>query len=637
MTNQTKQTQTFETEVSQILHLVIHSLYSNKEIFLRELISNASDANDKLRFEAMSNNALYEGHGELAINIDINKDARTLTIRDNGIGMTRDEVIEFLGTIAKSGTKEFFKNLTGDQAKDSALIGQFGVGFYSAFIVADKVTVKTRKAGSAIGEGVIWTSNGESSYEIENAALPKRGTEITLHIKEGLDEYLSDYRIQNIIKKYSDHISWPIKMMETETIKEGEGNNATEKEVRTEKVINRATALWTRSRNELTDDDYKEFYKHISHDFKEPLEWMHNRVEGKQEYTTLLYIPKAAPFDLFQQEHKHGLKLFVKRVFILDDADQFLPRYLRFIKGIVDANDLPLNVSREILQDNKAVENIKNAITKRVLTTLETMADNEPEKYAEFWKEFGLVLKEGTIEDYANKEKVAKLLRFSSTHEDKATPDVSFDAYISRMAEGAEKIYYITAESFNAAKNSPHLEIFRKKGIEVLLLTDRIDEWLVNHLSEYTGKHLQSVTKGELDIDTPEENQAEDKKAKEEEFKSVIEQMKKVLGDKVKDVRTTNRLTSSPACLVADAYDMNREMLRILKAAGQEAPEAKPIMEVNMEHPLLTRLQHESDDDKFAIWTEILFEQSILAEGGHLNDPASFVNKMNKAFLELAR
>lgn len=624
----------FQTEVNQLLHLVVHSLYSNKEIFLRELISNASDACDKLRFLAIANSSLYENDPDLKITVDMNSDTKTITITDNGIGMSKEDAISHLGTIAKSGTKEFLSQLTGDQAKDSHLIGQFGVGFYSAFIVADKVIVKSRKAGAPSHEGVVWSSTGEGGYEIETIDKPTRGTEITLHIKPSESDFLSEWKIRSIITRYSDHISWPILMKKPENFaKEGEEQPAQAPEF---EPVNRAKALWTLNKQDIKDEEYQELYKHISHDYENPMTWTHNQVEGKLNYISLLYIPARAPFDLWQQESKHGLKLFVKRVFILDDATQFLPRYLRFVRGIIDSDDLPLNVSRELLQENKNIETIRSSCVKRVLGLLEKLAEDKPEEYAKFWQEFGLVMKEGPIEDFANREKVAKLLRFSSTHTDSKEQNVTLDDYLARMKEGQDKIYYITASSFNAAKNSPHLEIFRQKGIEVLLLSDRIDEWLVGHLAEYAGKKLQSVTKGELEL--PEgEKPADEKKADGEshpERDSVINHVKSVLGERVKEVRLTHRLTSSPACIVADEKDMGLEMARILKMAGQDIPEVKPIFELNPEHALFAKLSQETDDDRFADWTQILFDQALLAEGGQLDDPASFVQRLNRLLVE---
>ncbi len=555
-----QQTMGFQTEVKQMLHLVVHSLYSNKEIFLRELISNASDALDKLRFLALSNGALFENDSDLKITIEVNEQRKTLTIRDNGVGLSREEAIDNLGTIAKSGTKEFMSQLTGESAKDSQLIGQFGVGFYSAFIVADKVTVKSRRAGLKPEEGIVWESAGTGEFTIANETKATRGTEITLHIKEENDEFLSDWRIRNIISKYSDHICWPIEMKKMGD----EGKESDEFE-----TVNKATALWTMAKSEISDDDYKQLYKHISHDYMEPLAWSHNQVEGKQEYTTLLYIPSHAPFDLWQQEAKHGLKLYVKRVFIMDDATQFLPRYLRFVRGIVDASDLPLNVSREILQDNKQVETIRSACTKRILSMLEKMSVNDKEKYQKFWDEFGLVMKEGPVEDMSNKETIAKLLRFATTQSSSEKQEVTLEEYVGRMKEDQDKIYYITASSYNAAKHSPHLEIFKKKGIEVLLLSDRIDEWLVSYLNEFAGKKLQSISKGKVELDK--EESAENKE-QEKTLEPVIKHIKEVLKDRVKDVVITHRLTDSPACVVADEQDMGLEMQRILQSAGQKFP-----------------------------------------------------------------
>ncbi len=632
-----KQTLGFQTEVKQLMNLVVHSLYSNREIFLRELISNASDALDKLRFLALSNGSLYEQDSNLKITVVCDEKNKTVTISDNGIGMTREEAVDHLGTIAKSGTKEFLSGLTGDQAKDSHLIGQFGVGFYSAFIVADKVTVTSRKAGLDPSMGMVWESTGDGEYTLETVTKASRGTEVTLHLKKEEEEFLSDWRLKSIITKYSDHIAWPIEMPKAKKLDE-EGKEKAEDEEKTEfESVNKATALWTLSKSDITDEEYKAFYKHVGHDFQDPLAWLHNQVEGKQEYTSLLYIPSQAPFDLWHPDAKYGLKLYVKRVFIMDGAEQFLPRYLRFVKGIIDCNDLPLNVSREILQDNKLIESIKTASVKRVLGFLEKLAQDDKEKYQQFWSAFGLVLKEGPIEDYANREKVAKLLRFSSTHESKETPDVSFADYIARMKEGQDKIYYITASSFNAAKSSPHLEYFNKKGIEVLLLSDRVDEWLVGHLTEVEGKKLQSITKGKLDLDKSDEATNEEKKAEEakekEQFSSLLEQVKKILEKRVKEVRLTDRLTDSPACIVADEHDMDLEMQRILKMSGQKVPETKPVLELNPSHPLVERLNAETDDDRLADWSYILLDQAVLAEGGVLEEPALFVARMNRMFL----
>ncbi|MBA2711116.1 MAG: molecular chaperone HtpG [Tatlockia sp.] len=618
-----QQTLGFQTEVKQMLHLVIHSLYSNKEIFLRELISNASDALDKLRFLALANSSLYESDSNLRITIDFNEKLKTLTIKDNGIGLNWEEAVGNLGTIAKSGTKEFLSHMTGEAAKDSHLIGQFGVGFYSSFIVADKVTLKSRRAGLGEDQGIIWESTGDGEFTIAQEKRAERGTEVTLHLKKDCEDFLSDWRLRQIISKYSDHICWPIEMKKSEE----EGKESKEFE-----TVNKATALWTLQKSEISDEEYKELYKHISHDYQDPLAWSHNHVEGKQDYISLLYVPAHAPFDLWQQETKHGLKLYVKRVFIMDDAVQFLPRYLRFIKGIVDASDLPLNVSREILQDNKIVDSIKIACTKRVLTMLEKLATNDSEAYQRFWSEFGLVIKEGPVEDIANKEAIAKLLRFTTSLNDSDKQNVSFMDYISRMKEGQDKIYYITASSYNAAKNSPHLEIFRKKGIEVLLLSDKIDEWLVGYLTEFDGKKLQSISKGKIDLGDDEE----EPKLKEEEkaLEPMLNQIKEVLGDKVKEVQFTNRLTSSPACVVASEDDMGMEMQRILQAAGQQVPSVKPVFEINPEHALIKRLHNISDDSQFAEWVVMLFEQAVLAEGGQLDNPADFVNRVNKLLLE---
>ncbi|KTD09491.1 molecular chaperone HtpG [Legionella jamestowniensis] len=617
-----QQTMGFQTEVKQMLHLVVHSLYSNKEIFLRELVSNASDALDKLRFLALSDSSLYEGDSDLRIVVDFNEKNRTISIKDNGIGLSWDEAVENLGTIAKSGTKEFVSHLTGESAKDAHLIGQFGVGFYSAFIVADKVTVKSRRAGLKAEEGIIWQSNGEGEFTIGHEKKAERGTEVIIHLKNDEDEFLSDWRLRNIITKYSDHICWPIVM------KKRDDENKETKEFET---VNKATALWTLQKSEISDEDYKTLYKHISHDFQDPLIWSHNHVEGKQDYISLLYIPSHAPFDLWQQEMKHGLKLYVKRVFIMDDASQFLPRYLRFVKGIIDASDLPLNVSREILQENKQVEAIKSACTKRVLSMLDKLSSQEPETYQKFWNEFGLVLKEGPIEEYSNREAVAKLLRFATTKSDSEKQNVSLRDYVSRMKDGQDKIYYLTASSYNAAKNSPHLEIFKKKDIEVLLLTDRIDEWLVGYMSEFDGKKLQSISKGKIDLDVAD---APEIKKQEETLAPMLKQIKEVLGDRIKEVQLTNRLTESPACIVADEQDMGLEMQRILQAAGQQVPPSKPIFEINPEHTLIKRLHSIEDDSRFSEWVVMLFEQAVLAEGGQLDNPADFVSRVNKLLLE---
>ncbi|MEC4749267.1 molecular chaperone HtpG [Methylomicrobium sp. Wu6] len=629
-----KQTLGFETEVKHLLHLMIHSLYSNKEIFLRELISNASDASDKLRFLALSNENLYEGDSNLKIRLEYDKDKRTIKVIDNGIGMTRAEVQEHIGTIAKSGTKQFFEALTGDQAKDSELIGQFGVGFYSAFIVADKVTLVTRKAGAPTSEGVRWESAGEGDYTLESVEKATRGTEITLHLKESESEFLDGYRIRSIVRKFSDHISLPI-VMDKEALPsyDEEGNEEAEKPAAQveEETVNSASALWTKARQDISEDDYNQFYKHVGHDFQDPLTYVHSKVEGTNEYTLLLYVPSRAPFDLWDRDNKHGVKLYIRKVFITDDAEQLMPRYLRFIKGVIDANSLPLNVSREILQQSKQISTIKSGAVKKVLGTLEGLAKNEPEKYEKFWGEFGAVIKEGPIEDHANKERIAKLLRFASTHGDGDKQSVSLEDYVGRMQEGQEHIYYVTADSYAAAKNSPHLEIFRKKNIEVLLLSDRVDEWLVSSLDEFDGKHLQSVAKGQLDLGKLDDE--EEKKHQEEvskDFESVLTQIKDVLADKVSEVRLSHRLTESPACLVSDVYGMSLNMERIMKEAGQKMSFGKkPIFEINPDHALVLRLKAEQDDSRFADLTHILFDQAILAEGGQLDDPSAFVHKLN--------
>ncbi|HSI21669.1 MAG TPA: molecular chaperone HtpG [Methylophilaceae bacterium] len=625
MTTTTKETLGFQAEVKQLLHLMIHSLYSNKEIVLRELISNASDAADKLRFEALADGALFENDSELKIRISFDKAARTLTFSDNGIGMSRQEVIDNIGTIAKSGTREFFSQLSGDQKKDAALIGQFGVGFYSAFILADKVTLTTRRAGLTAEHGVRWESAGSGDYTLEVVEKPSRGTEIVLHLREGEDEFLNDWKIKSIIRKYSDHITLPILMKKSEW-KDGEQVPTDEDE-----TVNQASALWSRAKNDITEEQYEEFYKHVAHDFDKPLAWSHNRVEGKQEYISLLYIPGRAPFDLYDRERRHGIKLYVKRVFIMDDAEQLMPQYLRFVRGVIDSADLPLNVSREILQHSKEIDGIKAGSVKKVLGLLEDMAENDQEKYATFWKEFGRVLKEGPGEDFGNKEKIASLLRFASTHADTDEENVSLKDYIARMKDGQEHVYYVTADTFAAAKHSPHLEIFRKKGIEVLLLSDRVDEWLVSGLTEFEGKKLQSVAKGDLDLGSLEdEAEKEAQKQAEDEFKELVEKIKSTLGDdKVKEVRVTHRLTDSPACIVTGENDMSANLERLLKAAGQNAPSTKPILEINPQHSLVTRLKGESDDARFADWANLLFEQALLAEGGQLEDPASFVKRLN--------
>ncbi|MGX2954093.1 molecular chaperone HtpG [Shewanella algae] len=630
-----QETHGFQTEVKQLLHLMIHSLYSNKEIFLRELVSNAADAADKLRYLALTNDALYEGDGELRVRISTDKEKGTITIEDNGIGMTRDGVIEHLGTIAKSGTSEFFKNLSGDAAKDSQLIGQFGVGFYSAFIVADKVTVRTRAAGHKADEGVQWQSAGEGDFTVEDIVKESRGTEITLHLREEEKEFADDWRLRSIITKYSDHISIPVEMWQ-EGSPESEGPDG-EKVPATEgqwQVMNKATALWTRNKSEISDEEYQEFYKHISHDFSDPLLWSHNRVEGKQEYTSLLYIPSKAPWDLWNRDRKQGLQLFVQRVFIMDDAEQFMPSYLRFVKGLIDSNDLPLNVSREILQDNKVTQAMRTAITKRVLGMLEKLAKDDSDKYQQFWAEFGQVLKEGPAEDWSNRERVAGLLRFASTHNDSAAQTVSLDDYIGRMKEGQSKIYYIVADSYEAAAHSPHLELLRKKGIEVLLMSDRIDEWLINHLTEYKEKALHSVTRGELDLgELEDENEKAEQEKLAAESESLLKRIKEALGDKVKDVRVTTRLTDTPACVVAGEGEMSSQMIKLMQAAGQQVPEVKPTFELNPTHPLVARLNEEADESRFNDWSNLLLQQAMLSEKGSLADPSEFIRLMNQMLL----
>ena len=633
MSETTKETLSFQTEVKQLLDLMIHSLYSNKEIFLRELISNASDAADKLRFEATTDDALFEGNSDLHVYIETDKDARTITIRDNGIGMNRDEVIENIGTIARSGTKEFFGQLTGDQEKEAHLIGQFGVGFYSSFLVADSVTLTTRRAGLTSEHGVRWESTGDGEYSLETVDKADRGTEITLHLRDDADEFLESFRLHSIIHKYADHIPFPIRMLgESTATEEGE---VSQPEIET---VNQASALWTRSKSELSEEEYNNFYKHVSHDFEEPLTYIHQKLEGKYEYTLLLYLPKKAPFDLWQAEAKHGVKLYVRRVFIMEANEELLPRYLRFVRGVMDTNDLPLNVSREILQKSPAMDAMKKGATKRVLSLLEDMAKNRPEEYASFWGEFGNAIKEGVIEDFANKEKIAALLRFSSTESDEQS--VSLADYASRMKEGQESIYYITAENLAAAKGSPHLELFRKKGVEVLLLSDRIDEWLTSHLNEFDGKPLQSVAKGEIDLSniaSDGKSAEEDAKEQEEKAKSAgpaVEKLKEALGDRVKDVRVTNRLTESPACLVADQFDMSGNMDRILKQLGQDAPDMKPILEINPDHALVSKLAKARKKELIADLSSVLFDQALLAEGALPDDPAGFVRKVNALLIK---
>ncbi|GMM82873.1 molecular chaperone HtpG [Pseudoalteromonas sp. MTN2-4] len=637
MTTAQKETLGFQTEVKQLLNLMIHSLYSNKEIFLRELVSNASDAADKLRFLALQNGDLYEGDANLRVRISADKDAKTVTISDNGIGMTREEVINSLGTIAKSGTAEFFQNLSGDQAKDSQLIGQFGVGFYSAFIVADAVTVLTRKAGEE--KAVEWHSKGEGEFTLAEVEKTSRGTDIILHLREDETEFLEEYRLRSIVTKYSDHISIPVEMYK-QPVEESEGPDGEKIPAQPGEweAINRATALWTRDKSEVSDEEYKEFYKHVGHDWEEPLTWAHNKVEGKTEYTSLLYIPKKAPFDLWNRDRQSGLKLYVQRVFIMDDAEQFMPSYLRFVKGLLDSNDLPLNVSREILQDNKITQAIRKGCTSRVLKMLDRMGKNKPEEYQTFWNEFGKVLKEGPAEDISNKEAIAKLLRFSSTHTDESMENVSLEQYIERMKEGQDKIYYVVADSFEAAKSSPHLEIFRKKGIEVLLMADRVDEWMMSHLTEFNEKQFASITRGDLDLgDLDDEETKKAQEESEKEVEGLVERIKTVLGEKVKEVRFTHRLTDSPACVVVDDNDMSSQMQKLMESVGQAVPEAKPIFELNPEHQLVKHLNVEQDEDKFAQWSDVLLDQALLAERGSLKDPAAFVAKLNKLMLDLSK
>ena len=627
-----KETLGFQAEVKQLLRLVAHSLYSNKEVFLRELISNASDACDKLRFEALSNKDLYETDSELKVRVSFDKAARTITISDNGIGMSRQEVIEHIGTIAKSGTREFFERLTGDQAKDAGLIGQFGVGFYSAFVVAEHVTLNTRRAGLGSGEAVRWESAGEGEYSLETIDKPERGTEVILRLREGEDDFLSGFRLREIIRRYSDHIMIPI-VMQKEAWDSDKGAVSSSAE---DEVVNQASALWARPKAEITQAQYDEFYKHVAHDMQAPLSHTHARVEGRHEYTLLLYVPERAPIDLWDREHRRGLKLYVRRVFIMDDAEHLAPPYLRFVRGVIDSNDLPLNVSREILQESKDVEAIRAGVVRRVLDMLDELAENDKAKYATFWKEFGRVLKEGVGEDTSNRGRVAKLLRFASTKTDSEAQDVSLSEYIARMKHGQEAIYYVTADSFNAAKNSPHLEIFRKKDIEVLLLSDRVDEWVVSSMTEFEGKKLVSVARGDLDLGALADQAGIEAKADAGESKALIEAVKQALGERVKDVRTTSRLTESPACLIADQHDMSANLERLLKAAGHQVPGARPILEINPQHPLVARLKDEIGKERFADWSTILFEQALLAEGGNLEDPGSFVKRLNQLMLELA-
>lgn len=624
-----KETLEFQTEARQILHLMTHSLYSNKEIFMRELVSNASDACDKLRFEALGDDSLYDGDSELSVLVEYDDEAKTISISDNGIGMSRQEVIDNVGTIASSGTRKFLEKLSGDQAKDSQMIGQFGVGFYSSFIVADKVTLETRRAGATADEAIRWESDGEGSFSLENIEKETRGTKVILHLKEGEAEFASPYRLKSIIKQYSDHISIPVMMPEAELDDEGKAkkDDAGDTITKLERV-NSAAALWARDKSDITDEEYNEFYKHVSMDFADPLSWIHSRVEGNQSYTSLLYVPTNPPFDLFDRDHKRGVKLYVKRIFIMDDSEHLMPNYLRFVKGVIDSDDLPLNVSREILQQNKVIDRIRGASVKKVLTMIESIQKNDKEKYASFWKSFGQVLKEGPIEDAANKDRIAKLLLFASTHNDNDEQNITLDEYISRMPESQEKIYYITADNYTAAKNSPHLEVFKKKGIEVLLLSDRVDEWLVSHLTELEGKKLQSVARGTLDIDEEEDQKGMEEAEK--SYSSVIEHAKKVLGDKVKEIRLSKRLTDSPSCLVLEENDMSAQMQQIMEAAGQYAPKAAPVLELNAEHSLVKKLNDITDDNLFEDYAHLLFEQAQLAAGAPLEDAAGFVKRVNK-------
>ncbi len=632
-----QETLSFQAEVTQLLKLVTHSLYSNKEIFLRELISNASDAADKLRFEALSDDALFEGDPDLKIWLDFDKDKGTITLRDNGIGMSREDVVENLGTIAKSGTREFLEALTGDKAKDANMIGQFGVGFYSAFVVADKVTVKTRRAGMKPDQGVFWESTGGGDYNVKNIDKQDRGTEVILHLKKDAEEFLDQWRLRNVVTKYSDHILLPI-VMKMPDLDEKDEEKKDDAGLPTEETVNKATALWTQPKSKVKDEEYNELYKHISHDFEDPMMWAHNKVEGKQEYISLLYVPSHPPFDMWNREQQQGIKLYVQRVFIMDDAEHLMPMYLRFVRGVVDSNDLPLNISREILQNNKTIEGIRSGCVRRVLDMLEKLAKDDKEKYAKFWQAFGQVLKEGPGEDFANRERIAKLFRFSSTLNDSQEQTISLEAYIERMQKDQDAIYYITAESFNAAKSSPHLEFFRKNNIEVLLLSDRVDEWLVSHMQEFSGKKLQSVAKSDLDVSKLEKDEKkEDTKKTDDEFSGVIEQIKKELDGKVKDVRITHRLTDSPACLVADANDMSMHLQQMMQAAGQAVPASQPIFEINPDHPLIQRLKDEQDDTRFGELSAVLFDQALLAEGGKLDDPMSFVKRLNGLLLQLTK
>ena len=637
-----KQTLGFQTEVSKLLHLMVHSLYSNKEIFLRELISNASDAVDKLRFESLSDDSLMSEDPDLKIRIEFDKEANTISIADNGIGMNREEIIEHLGTIAKSGTSQFLESLSGDQQKDSQMIGQFGVGFYSSFIVANQVEVYSRKAGAAPDSGVKWASEGEGEFTVENVEQTARGTTVVLHLKEDESEFADGYRLRNVIRKYSDHISLPVEMEKEEMPSMGEEDDDSKEKKEEDKapeyeVINKATALWTRSRSDISDDEYKEFYKHISHDFEDPASWSHNRVEGKLEYNSLLYIPKRAPFDLYNRDAPKGLKLYVQRVFIMDEAQQFLPSYLRFVKGVLDSNDLPLNISREILQGNKSVESMKSALTKRVLDLLTKLSKNDKEAYQTLWEEFGQVLKEGPGEDFSNKEKVAKLLRFASTSSGKQGQTESLEDYVSQMKEGQNKIYYITGESYNTVVNSPHIEVFRKKGIDVILMTDRIDEWMMSYLNEFDGKQFENVSKGELDLGELADTTEKDEKEKlEKASEDIIKRVKDALEGQVEDVRVTTRLTDSPACLVLGSHDMGAQMQQIMKAAGQAVPDTKPTLEINPSHPIVEKMKDEIQDDRFKDLALVVFDQATLAEGSQLDDPAAYVRRINKLLLEIS-
>ena len=634
MTGATKETLGFQAEVKQLLHLMVHSMYSNKEIALRELVSNSSDACDKLRFEALADAALFEQDPELRIRVSYDRSARTITVSDNGIGMSREEVASNLGTIAKSGTREFFQNLSGDQAKDANLIGQFGVGFYSSFIVADRVTVLTRRAGMTSEHGVRWESDGQGEYTLERVEKPSRGTDVVLQLREGEDALLDGFRLRTILRKYSDHITHPILMKKEEWDKDAGRNVPTSED----EQVNQASALWARQKSEITDEQYNEFYKHVAHDHEPPLAWTHSKVEGRQEYTQLLYIPAHAPFGLWDRDQRHGVKLYVRRVFIMDDAEHLMPSYLRFVRGVVDSNDLPLNVSRELLQESKVIETIRSMCVKKVLTLLEEMAEGQKEKYAVFWKEFGRVLKEGLPEDFSNRDRLARLLRFATTSPDNDEQVVSLAEYVSRMKPGQDKIYYITADSIAAAKHSPHLEIFKKKGVEVLLLHDRVDEWMIGGLTEFEGKSLQSVAKGELDLSALADEPAKEKEeeAKEESaFKDVTDRIGKALGEKVKSVRITHRLTESAACLVREQYDMSLNLERLLKAAGQPVPDGKPILEINPSHPIVESLRREGDETRFADWSHLLFDQALLAEGGQLDDPGTFVRRLNDMLRKL--